>query len=102
MCEEGLKKRYRSISTEDRLPVGVLEPDHTELSSSHDEVRDPFPVIKDCNHVDEYQDNGNFDVPQFFDPILIPAEESLPSAIDLSDTVFIKKSNDAIIRARQE
>ena len=31
MSEDSLKKRYRSIPIEERLPIGTLEPDETDL-----------------------------------------------------------------------
>ena len=89
LCEEDLKKHYRSIPVEDRLPVGILEPDQTELSSSHDEMSNNLPEmsnhppdIKQCDRIDEYPDKSNFHVPQLFDPILISTQESMPSAVD--------------------
>ena len=38
LCEDGLKKRFKSIPVEDRLPVDVLKPDRTELSSRQDDA----------------------------------------------------------------
>ena len=124
LCEEGLKKRYKSIPVEDRLPVGVLEPDHTELSSGQDDVSSPLssnkqgddvdasghddmssPLLsnKECDYVDEYHDCSISNVPHLFDPILmIPTEESLLSNADLSDSMYIERNNNAIIKARRE
>ena len=89
--------------------VGILEPDQTELSSSHDEMSNNLPDemsyhppgIKQCDCIDEYPDKSNVHVPQLFDPILKPTQESMPSDIDSNDTVYIEKNNNAIIKARQ-
>ena len=124
LCEEGLKKRYKSIPVEDRIPVGVLEPDNTELSSCQDDVSSPLssnkqgdgvdasghddmssPLLsnKECDYVDEYHECNISNVPHLFDPILmIPTEESLPSNVDLSDSMYIERNSNAIIKARRE
>ena len=97
MCEDGLKKRYKSIPLEDRLPVGTLESDSTE-NPSQDEGRNYLSGIKEH---DEYQDNISFEVPQFY-PVLIPIEESFPSAVHSNDAIQLRKSNETIVKARQE
>ena len=124
LCENGLKKRFKSIPVEDRLPVGILEPDHTELSSGqddasstllsnkqgngvdasgHDDISSPLLSNKECDYVDEYHDCSISNVPHLFDPILMmPTEESLPSNADFSDSMYIERNNNAIIKARGE
>ena len=52
LCENGLKKHFKSIPVEDRLPVGILEPDHTELSSGQDDASSTLLSNKQGNGVD--------------------------------------------------
>ena len=58
---------------------------------------------KECDYVDEYHDCSISNVPHLFDPILMmPTEESLPSNADFSDSMYIERNNNAIIKARGE
>lgn len=101
LCEKGLKKRYRSIPIEDRLPIGILESEDTEedghktVNNAHEfEVENHVVKVDDCEAEDHNENTVTFD------SILVPIQESLP--YDSNNVVSVVKSKEAIIKARVE
>ena len=103
---DSLKKRYKSIPVEERLPIGTVEPDETEdLSSVEKECEAVNKQLSDNNQnqLIEQISNRESNTPQIFDPILVPIEESLPSCGPIpSDVVYIAQCKDNVIKARAE
>ena len=92
-----MKKRYRSISMENGLPVGTIEADAEEDLIIHngnhnDDQHQSF------SNTNEMEDNEV--KTEGFNSMLIPIEEKLPS--ELSDTAFVSKTKVEIIQARAE
>ena len=84
LSEDSLKKRYRSIPVEEKLPIGIVESDHDkteELSSSEKEqVSDNQHSYKLNEPVEDvYITEGS--IPPIFAPIVIPVDETLPSPL---------------------
>ena len=98
MAKDSLKKCYRSIPMEDRLPIGTVGSDYDELSSAQKESE---VVSQQCDKPNEFVKQicdieGNL-LP-IFGTALVPIEKSLPSSV-LSQ----KQSNVVqIIQCRQE
>ena len=97
LCEEGMKKRYRSIFMKSRLPVGTVEADTEEdliiHTGNHDDNQH-----QSFSNMNEMEDNEV--KTEGFNSVLIPIEEKLPS--ELSDTAFISKTEEKIIQAQAE
>ena len=73
------------------------------IASGHDDMSSPFLCNKECDYVDEYHECSISNLPHLFDPILrMPTDESLPSNADLSDSMYIERNNNAIVKARGE
>ena len=79
LFEDSLKKRYKSIPVEDRLPIGIMESYHDELDKilspecATESVDQQFEKLKELVNME-----GN--LPPIFDLVLMPVKESLPSS----------------------
>ena len=71
LCEKGLKKRYRSIPINDRLPIGTLESEDTEEdSTSSHKIVDTEEHQSAVSKVDEVENHDNNTI----DCVLIPID----------------------------
>ena len=77
LSEDSLKKRYRNIPIEDRLPIGIIESDH-ELDKIVSAECVNESVDQQLEKPKELVDTEGI-LPPIFDPVLVPVEESLQS-----------------------
>lgn len=98
LCEKGLKKRYRSIPINNRLPIGTLESEDTEEdSNSSQQIAYTEEHQSAVCTVDTVENRNDVDV---FDSVLIPIEEGLPC--NSNNNVSVSMSKEAITKARAE
>ena len=107
LSEDSLKKRYRSIPIEDRLPVGTIESDHDELDKINivraECVKESFD--QQLEKPKELVDTEDI-LPPIFDPVFVPVEESLPSPpsgpSEQCNVVHIIQCKNEVLKARTE
>lgn len=98
LCEKGLKKRYRSIPINNKLPIGTLESEDTE-----EDINNSQMVACTEEHqsavcpVDTVENYSNADT---FDSVLIPIEEGLPC--NSNNIVSVSMCKEAVMKARAE
>ena len=107
LLEESLKKRYKNIPVEDRLPIGPLEVANDSENENSDTTCSNTNLdesIETSEHDLVYVVKNQIRLPQIHDPVVVPIEESFPSILCVCENsnVCTRQCHEYILEARAE
>ena len=107
LLEESLKKRYKSIPVEDRLPVGPLEVADDSENENSDTTCSNTNLAKSIETSENdlvHAVKNQIRLPQIHDAVVVPIEESLPSILCVCENsnVCTRQCHEYILKARAE